>query len=96
MARQLRLEHPGAVWHITSRGNERKDIFRDDKDRETFLGLLTEAVAVFGWKLHAYVLMANHVLCAAAHKTCYGERPVMWSWRVASALNRGLAIKHCT
>ena len=58
MARQLRLEHPGAVWHITSRGNEGKDIFRDDMDRETFLGLLHEAVEVFGWKLHAYVLRA--------------------------------------
>lgn len=60
MARPLRLEYPGAVWHVTSRGNERRAIFRDDEDRLQFLGVLERAVEMFRWKLHAYVLMGNH------------------------------------
>ena len=34
MSRPLRLEHSGAIWHVTSRGNERRDVFRDEVDRE--------------------------------------------------------------
>ena len=49
MARQLRLEYPGAVWHVTSRGNNRGDIYFDDDDRLMFLGLLAEAVRRFRW-----------------------------------------------
>ncbi len=60
MARPLRLEHPGALWHVTCRGNERRSIFRDDRDRKVFLSLLAEAISLFGWRLHAYVLMGNH------------------------------------
>jgi putative transposase len=60
MARPLRLEYAGALWHVTCRGNERRSIFRDDQDRRVFLGLLAEAVCRFGWKVHAYVLMGNH------------------------------------
>jgi len=60
MSRPLRLEYPGAVWHVTSRGNERRGIFRDDEDRTQLLGMLARVVAMFRWKLHAYVLMGNH------------------------------------
>ncbi|MBI5444706.1 MAG: transposase [Deltaproteobacteria bacterium] len=60
MARPLRLEHPGALWHVTARGNERGDVFRDDVDREEFLSVLGRTVSVYGWRLHAYVLMGNH------------------------------------
>jgi REP element-mobilizing transposase RayT len=60
MARQLRLDEPGLFHHITSRGNERRKIFRDDVDCAKFVALLSEAVALFGWKLHAWVLMINH------------------------------------
>jgi putative transposase len=60
MARPLRLEHSGAVWHVTSRGNERRDIFRDDRDRERFLGILADVVGAMKWRLHAFVLMGNH------------------------------------
>ena len=42
MARPLRIEFPGAVYHITSRGNERKAIFRDDQDRKIFLDTLVD------------------------------------------------------
>jgi putative transposase len=60
MARPLRLEHEGAVWHITSRGNERKNIFRSDGDRLLFLALLAAAVKRFNWIVHVYTLMSNH------------------------------------
>ena len=60
MARPLRIEYPGAYYHVTSRGNERKAIFRDDQDRETFLDLLKRAVEEFQLQLHCYVLMINH------------------------------------
>jgi putative transposase len=60
MARPLRIEYPGAYYHVTSRGNERKAIFRDDRDRQKFLELLKKAVEQFHLRLHAYVLMSNH------------------------------------
>ena len=60
VSRPLRLDHPGAVWHITARGNERKEIFRDDHDREAWLALLAQTVDLFDWRLHAYILMGNH------------------------------------
>jgi REP-associated tyrosine transposase len=61
MARPLRLEFPGALFHVTSRGNEQRNIFRDDRDRLWFLEHLEEAVRCFRWILTAYVLMSNHV-----------------------------------
>jgi REP element-mobilizing transposase RayT len=60
MARPLRLEHADALWHITSRGNERRPIFRDDEDRRVFLNVLSGVIRRFRWRLHAYVLMGNH------------------------------------
>jgi len=60
MSRPLRLEFPGAWWHIHSRGVERRDIFLDDTDRHAFLNTLADAVVRFRWRLHAYVLMSNH------------------------------------
>jgi putative transposase len=60
MARPLRLEHAGALWHVTSRGNERRAIFRDDRDRNLFLAVLAESIDLYAWRLHAYVLMGNH------------------------------------
>ncbi len=60
MTRPLRLEFAGAVWHVTSRGNEKKEIFRDDEDRAIFLRLLARMGSRFGWRTHAFVLMGNH------------------------------------
>lgn len=61
MARQLRFDFPGALHHVTSRGNEQRDIFRDDLDRSMFITLLGRTVLRFGWSLTAWVLMTNHV-----------------------------------
>ena len=60
MARQLRLEFPGAIYHVTSRGNAQNPIFLDDADRALFLASLGEVVERFGWLCHAYCLMDNH------------------------------------
>lgn len=60
MARPLRIEFPGAVYHITSRGNDRKDVFSDDRDREDFLNILRHVVKRYNWLCHAYCLMNNH------------------------------------
>ena len=60
MARPLRLEFPGAIYHVTARGNARAAIFLDDEDRGLFVGVLAECVSRFGWLCHAYCLMDNH------------------------------------
>jgi len=60
MARALRIEYPGAVYHVMARGNHRRDIFKDDPDRRRFLETLGEACGKTGWLVHAYVLMRNH------------------------------------
>jgi putative transposase len=60
MARPLRVEFPGAVYHLTSRGNDRQKIFLNDTDRELFLETLGQVVSRYGWICHAYCLMSNH------------------------------------
>jgi len=60
MARQLRIQYPGAYYHVTSRGNERQDIYRDDLDYQTFLEKLAISLDVHNVSLLAYVCMTNH------------------------------------
>jgi len=60
MVRPLRIEYPGAVYHVTCRGNARERIFLSDADRELFLQVLTQVVERFNWLCHAYCLMTNH------------------------------------
>jgi len=60
MSRQLRIEYPGAIYHVMSRGNRRERIFRDEEDRRLFLAALEAAVGKTQWQVHAYCLMSNH------------------------------------
>lgn len=60
MSRPLRIEFAGALYHITSRGNARQDIFHNDEDREHFLLCLADACDHYRWECHAYCLMSNH------------------------------------
>jgi len=60
MARPVRIEFPGALYHITSRGDRREDIYLGDGDRRLFLALLAEVCERFNWSGHAYCLMSNH------------------------------------
>ena len=58
MARPLRIEKAGGWYHVTSRGNGRKSIYRDDRDREHFLDLVADMVSRFRVRLHGYPLPA--------------------------------------
>ena len=60
MARPLRLQYPDAVYHVTCRGNEQKDIFRDNGDRKRFLQYLSQSLDIYTVKLYGYILMRNH------------------------------------
>ena len=60
MALPLRIEYPGAIYHVTARGNARQSIYHDDKDRQRFLEILNDVVIRFNWICHGYCLMTNH------------------------------------
>ena len=60
MARALRVTYPGAFYHVTSRGNERKAVFKSKRDREKFLEYLESATQRYDARIHAYCLMDNH------------------------------------
>src|SRR5262245_2102401 len=61
MARRARVEYPGALYHVITRGNQRQRIFRDDRDREKYLEILSSLKTQFLFRIPAYVLMPNHV-----------------------------------
>lgn len=69
MARPLRIQYPGALYHVTCRGNARHAIFIDDEDRQAFLTLLHRSREIYLVTLYAYVLMDNHfhLLVATPH-----------------------------
>jgi putative transposase len=60
MARKLRVEYPGAIYHVMSRGDQREDIFLDDVDRHDLIKTLAEACQKTDWQIHAFCLMGNH------------------------------------
>ena len=77
MARKVRVEYEGAIYHLINRGDRREEIFRDDQDRRRFLETLAEVCQKTDWEVHAYCLMGNHFhlvvetprpnLCAGMH-----------------------------
>ena len=60
MVRPLRLEYAGALYHVTSRGDRREEIYRDDSDRWQWLEVLGSVCDRFNWVVHAYCQMTNH------------------------------------
>src|SRR5690554_1029211 len=60
MARPLRIEFAGALYHVTSRGDGQEAIYLDDNDREVWLDVLAEVCRCYNWVCHAYCLMSNH------------------------------------
>ena len=60
MARPLRIEFPGALYHVTSRGDGRDDIYFEDQDRELWLNVLDLVCGRYNWIIHAYCQMGNH------------------------------------
>jgi len=60
MARPLRIEFAGALYHVTSRGDRQENIYESDTDRENFLLVLEEVCKQYNWSVHSYCLMSNH------------------------------------
>jgi REP element-mobilizing transposase RayT len=60
MPRAMRVEYPGAIYHVMDRGDRREDIFVNDVDRQDLVKTLAEACEKTGWEIHAYCLMRNH------------------------------------
>jgi len=68
MARKPRVHFTGALYHVMSRGNQGQAIFKDDQDRERYLGFLKEGQKRFGYRLYAYVLMLGKLAEELASK----------------------------
>jgi len=64
MARKLRVQYPGAIYHVMNRGDRREAISVDDQDRRLFLDTLGEACEKTDWQIHAWCLMGNQKPCA--------------------------------
>lgn len=60
MARKLRIQFPGAIYHVVNRGNYRRDLFATPGEALAFLDVIREARALMGWRVHAYALLKNH------------------------------------
>ena len=78
MARPLRIQRPNGRYHVTSRGNERRTIYRNDRDRQHFLELIAEMVERYGVQVHAYVLMDNHFHLLLQTPEANLSRAVQW------------------
>ena len=60
MSRPLRIEYAGALYHVTSRGDRREDIYHDDEDRQIWLDVFSQVCSRFNWRCHAWCQMDNH------------------------------------
>ena len=60
MVRPIRVQYPGALYHVTSRGNRREEIYLSTEDKELFLTILADTCEKHSWSCHAYCLMSNH------------------------------------
>ena len=78
MSRQWRIEYPGAIYHVMSRGNGGQAIFRSKDDRHTFLGLLEEVTERFAIEVHGYVLMDNHYHLMLKTRSANLSRAMQW------------------
>src|SRR4030043_1773631 len=78
MARPLRMDYPDTFYHVLSRGNERKEIFHNEKDYLRFLDTLGKMVERFKLGVHAYVLMKNHFHLLVHTKEANLSRAIQW------------------
>jgi putative transposase len=86
MARKLRLEFPGAIYHVINRGNYRAWIFKDEKAKAAFESCVVAACAKSGWLLHAFVIMGNHYHLAV--ETPHGNLVAGMQWLQSTFANR--------
>ena len=92
MARPIRIQYPGAVYHVMVRGNHRQAVFGDNADRRRFLETLGEACEKTGWRVHAYVLLGNPYHLAMGHFTRVSQvkrRPGRKHERIKRLLSQG-------
>ena len=78
MARPLRIEYPGAFYHVINRGNAGEDIFKSNRDRERFLEYLEAASERFSIRIHTYCLMTNHYHLLVETPESNLSRAVQW------------------
>jgi hypothetical protein len=83
MSRQIRfIPDTGALVEVTDRTLHSRFLLRPGPGlNEIIIGALARAKSLYPVRICAFAFASNHFLCAAAHNPCYGERPVMWSWR---------------
>lgn len=86
MARKLRVQFPGAIYHVLNRGDRKEPIVRDDPDRERFLATLAEACEKAAWQVHAFCLMANHFHLVL--ETPQGNLVAGMKWLLGTYTNR--------
>ncbi len=91
MARQWRIEYEGAFYHVMSRGNEGRDIFFDDEDRELFLNLMGEMSDRFEIEIHAWVLMSNHYHLLLRTRKANLSKSMQW---LGATYTRRYNVKH--
>jgi REP element-mobilizing transposase RayT len=86
MARSLRVEYPGAVYHVLNRGNYRKPVFETPEARDAFEACLFGACDRYGWRLYAYCTLSNHYHCAL--ETTETNLSVGMQWLQSTFANR--------
>ena len=91
MARQLRIEFKGALYHILSRGNAQQNIFLSDDDHKTFLNILEEISDRFDIDIFAYVLMSNHYHLLLRTNTPNLSKSMQW---LGTAYTRRFNLSH--
>jgi REP element-mobilizing transposase RayT len=92
MARKLRLEFPGAIYHVINRGNYRSDVFKTEGAKAAFEACLFEACAKSQWRLHAYVIMSNHFHLAV--ETPEGNLVAGMRWLLSTFCTRFNRCRH--
>jgi hypothetical protein len=96
MARALRIEFSGALYHVTSRGNGRAAIYWHDADRQAFLEVIGQAVERFNWMVHAYYLMDNHYhVVLNPVRSGMVERAQDWPWSSYRAMAGAVEAPRC-
>jgi len=89
MARKLRVQYPGAIYHVMNRGEQREPIFEDDVGRERFLETLAEACLKSAYEIHASCLILNHFLLVV--ETLHANLAPGMKWFLGGVdLKRGL------
>jgi putative transposase len=92
MPRPPRTIEPGAIYHVTSRGNRRQPLFSDDDDRRHFLSLLDAVAAKGGWGCLGYCLMPNHVHLVLTSRTGFSTGMQYLCGTYAQRYNRRHAV----